>query len=138
LRDVEQLSFLPGEKAVISKPVSLDQIYALKGTNDAIEYACELANLRPKQIAPRLGKDKTAWSRIVDGERDLYGRDVPKFNRFVGNSAYLLYLNHLDGWDLATMRRTGDDKDRRIAELEQAVADRDRALRLVLDARAGK
>lgn len=136
LRDVEQLSLIPGEKPV-SRPVSLDRIYTLTDTRDALLYACELARLVPKQIYGHMGKDKTAWSRIVSGEFDLAGRDIPKFNAVVGNNAYLLYLAHLDGIDLGSIRKTQDDKDRRIAELEQQIADRDRAMRLMVEAMKG-
>jgi hypothetical protein len=63
---------------------------------------------------------------------------VPKFGRVVGNDAYLLYLNHASDIDLTTLRKIQDDKDRRIAELEQRLADQDRAMRLMCDYQKGR
>lgn len=137
-----QLSLLP-DKKVISKAPSLDHIPLLKNHRAALEYACQLADVEPKEVCGLMVSagakyDKTKWSRILSGQRTLPSSDVTKFNRVIGNNAYLLYLNHLDGIDLLSIRKTGDDKDRRIAELEQAVADRDRALSLVLDAQRNR
>jgi hypothetical protein len=70
-----------------------------------------------------MGCDKTVWSRICSGELDLDGRDILKFDRTINNDVYLLFLVHQHGYDLASMRKRGDDKDRRIAELEQELAD---------------
>lgn len=133
----EQLSLIPDRK-IVSRPVDLHQVRVLKSTQAALEYACMLANVVPKEVYPYMEYDKTKWSRIIGGERDLPGRDIPKFNRVVGNNAYLLYLNHLDGIDLDSIRKAQDDKDKRIAELEQTVADQERAIRLVVEAHRGK
>lgn len=121
LNDVAQLALLPTPK-VVSRPVSFDRIYTLDSTHEALLYGCELARLAPKQIYGEMGCDKTAWSRITSGEFDLDGRDIKRFSAVVHNDAYLLYLNHQHGYDLASMRKTMDDKDRRIAELEEKLA----------------
>lgn len=121
LNDVAQLALLPTPK-VVSRPVSFDRIYTLDSTHEALLYGCELARLAPKQIYGEMGCDKTAWSRITSGEFDLDGRDIKRFNTVVQNDAYLLYLNHQHGYDLAAMRKTMDDKDRRIADLEEQLA----------------
>jgi len=130
--DPEQLKLLPDRQAIVSRPVNLDHIGVLGNTAQALEYACQLANVTPKQVYPYMDCDKTTWSRICSGEWDLDGRDIPRFNRVVGNSAYLYYLAHLEGWELSSIRKVRDDKDRRIAELEQKVADQDRAIRLMV------
>ena len=132
LSPVEQLSLVPGTKAV-SRPVSFDRIYTTVDTHDALMYGCELAKMVPKQAYTAMGIDKTTWSRIVNGEWDLDGRDVLQFSRVVGNDAYLLYLNHLHGYDIASMRKTMDDKDREIADLKQQVADRDRRIETIIE-----
>lgn len=121
LNDVAQLALIPTPK-VVSRPVSFDRIYTLDSTHDALLYGCELARLVPKQIYGEMGKDKTAWSRITSGEFDLDGRDIRRFNALVQNDAYLLYLNHQHGYDLAAMRKTMDDKDRVIADLREQLA----------------
>lgn len=118
---VEQLQLLP-QPGAVSRPVSFDRIYTLTDTHDALMYGCELAKMVPKQAYTAMGIDKTTWSRICGGEWDLDGRDVVQFDRIVGNDAYLLYLNHQHGYDLASMRKTMDDKDRQIADLQAQLA----------------
>lgn len=132
LSTVEQLALLP-PAGVVSRPVSFDRIYTLTSTHDALMYGCELAKMVPKQAYGPMRIDKTTWSRITSGEWDLDGRDIPQFNKVVGNNAYLMYLNHLDGIDLASIRKTMDDKDRRIAELEAKVADRDKRIETIIE-----
>jgi hypothetical protein len=122
LSDVAQLALLPTPPKVISRPVSFDRIYTLESTHDALLYGCELARLAPKQIYGEMGCDKTVWSRTTSGELDLDGRDIKQFNNVVCNDAYLLYLNHLHGYDLTAMRKTMDDKDREIADLRAELA----------------
>src|SRR5579859_4587322 len=128
----EQLSLIPDRK-IVSRPVSLEHIRILKSTAEALEYACQLAGVKPKEICPHMECDKSTWSRICSGEWDLDGRDIPRLNRVLGNSAYLLYLAHVDGWDLAAIRKQQDDKDREIAELRQQLADQERAIRLMVE-----
>lgn len=123
LRDVEQLSLIPERQPIVSEPVNLQHIPLLKNTADALDYACRLAKVVPKAVYTNMGCDKTVWSRICSGELDLDGRDILKFDRTINNDAYLFYLVHQHGYDLPSMRKRGDDKDRRIAELEQELAD---------------
>lgn len=123
LRDVEQLSLIPERRPIVSEPVNLQHIPLLKNTADALDYACRLAKVVPKAVYLNMECDKTVWSRICSGELDLDGRDILKFDRTINNDAYLFYLIHQHGYDLAALRKRGDDKDRRIAELEQELAD---------------
>jgi len=132
----EQLSLIPARKP--SRPVNLEHITVLKNTKHALEYACQLADLAPKEIYVDMGCEKSVWSRICGGDLDLDGRDIPRFNRVVGNSAYLLYLMHADGWDLTSLRKVQDDKDREIAELRKHIADQDRAIRLMVEYQKGR
>lgn len=119
MRAVEQLSLIPERRQIVSAAPDLGHIRLLKDTSDALDYACRLANVVPKEICANMECDKTVWSRICSGELDLDGRDIWKFDRTVNNDAYLLFLNHQHGYDLASMRMARDEKDRRIAELEQ-------------------
>lgn len=120
----QQLNLL--ERRQPSRPVDLTYIPDLQNTNDAIDYACTLAGLaglRRKEIYLDMEYDPGSWSRVLSGEFDLKGREINRFNRVVGNSAYLLYLIHADGWDLTTLRKVQDDKDRLIAQLQQELAE---------------
>lgn len=137
VEDGEQLALIPDRK-IMSRPVSLEHIPVLKSTANALEYACQLAGVDRKEVYPHMECDKTTWSRICSGEWDLDGRDIRKFSRVVGNDAYLFYLNHIHGYDLASLRKVHDDRDRRIFELERQVAERDRAIELFVKATKGK
>lgn len=130
LRDVEQLPLIP-DRRITSRPVSLEHIRLLGSTKAALEYACQLADVAPKEVYGRMDCDKSTWSRICSGEWDLDGRDVLKFCRVVNNDTYLLYLIHVHGYDLTALRMVRDDKERRIAELETENQDLRRAMRLV-------
>lgn len=129
----EQLELLPN-RAVVSGPVDLNYIPRLKDTARAIEYACSLADLDPKQLCPDVVPDKTAWSLITTGKREPRFGEAWRFNKRVGNRALSRYFAHVDGWDLSYMRLRVDDAQRRIRELEEQVAERDRAIQLIVDA----
>jgi len=135
--DHEQLPLIPEQRAA-SRPVSVERIYTLADTHEALMYGCELARLAPKQIYGQMGVDKTTWSRITSGEWDLDGRDVLRFGRVVNNDAYLLYLNHIHGYDLNSLRKVQDDQERRINELERENRDLRRAMSLWADAQRGR
>lgn len=132
LEDVEQLALLPDRPK--SKPVDLARIALLQSTTEALEYGCTLAGLVPKKVYQPMDCDKGTWSRICGGEWDLDGRDIYRFDRVVGNDAYLLYLNHQHGYDLGAMRKTLDDKDRVIAQQAETIADQERSIRLLVNA----
>jgi hypothetical protein len=133
LREVEQLPLLP-EKKVVSRPVSMERIYTLADTHEALEYGCELAKLAPKQVYPHMECDKTVWSRITTGELDLDGRDILRFDRVVNNDAYLLHLVHIHGYDLTSLRKNyADEQERENAELRKENEELRRVLEYVLD-----
>lgn len=135
-----QLSFLPGKK-IISRPPSIEHIPLLKSHRKALEYACELADVEPKEVCGLLVNaglryDTTKWARILKGERTLPSADITKLNSVLGNNAYLQYLNYLDGIDLSSMRKRGDDKDRVIADQAQEITDLKRVVRMQTEAMA--
>src|SRR5262245_7778091 len=96
----QQLPLIPDRK-IVSQPINLEHIGVLKNTKQALEYACLLADVVPKEVYTQMGCDKTTWSRICSGERDLDGRSILKFSRVVNNDAYLMHLIHIHGYDLS-------------------------------------
>lgn len=128
-----QLTLVAGRQP--SQPVILEHIPVLQSTKHALDYACQLAGLVPKEIYPHMDCDKSTWSRICSGEWDLDGRDVTRFNKVVGNSAYLLYLAHADEWDLGYMRKRQSAQEREMAELRAENADLKRAFALAFGIR---
>lgn len=133
----EQLSLL-AQRATVSKPATLEHIPLLRHTGKAIEYACDLADLDPKQLCPDVFPDVTAVSRIISGEREPRFGEAWRFDRRVGNRALTLYYNHIAGIDIASVRVRVDDKERRIRELECKLAERDQAIQLLVDAAHGR
>lgn len=117
---VEQLNLLPQR----SSPKPPDEVYlaALPSFRRAVRYSMSLADLEAKQIYEPLGKDKATWSRIESGDMGFPADLILPFQSLVQNSAPLLWLLHQDGWDITSMRKRQDDKDKRIAELEQQLA----------------
>lgn len=118
---VEQLSLLPTRKAC--PPPDLAYVEALPNFRRALRYAMSLADLEPKQVYGPLGKDKATWSRIENGDMSFPADDLLHFCEIVGNDAVLMWLNCSAGYDLASMRKAQDDKDKRIAELESQLAE---------------
>lgn len=122
--DVEQLSLIPARKP--SSPPDVAYLLGLPNLRRVIRYSMSLADLEPKQVYGPLGKDKATWSRIENGDMSFPADDLEKFRQIVGNDAVILWLAHQAGYDVATMRKAQDDKDKRIAELEAALAESER------------
>jgi|SRR6185312_7909625 len=133
----QQLSLLP-ERKVLSRPENRDHIRLLTSTKEALEYGCQLAGVERKEIYSDMGCDKTTWSRILSGEFDIDGRDIPKLNKLLGNSAYLLYLCFADGWDLDSMHKAMSDVERENAELRKQLEEERRAFRLAIEYHQGR
>lgn len=121
LRSVEQLSLLPARKA--SPQPDVAYLMGLTSLRRAIRYSMSIADLEPKQVYGPLEKDKATWSRIESGDMSFPADDLPKLCQVIGNDAAVLWLAHATGFDLASMRKLQDDKDRRIADLEQQLAE---------------
>jgi len=121
---VEQLDFLDGTstpKASLKEP-DLAYLMSLPNARRALRYSLSLADLEPKQVYPLLGKDKATWSRYEAGNIDFPVTLIQPLKTIVQNDAVLLWLNHQSGWDIRSMKRLCDDKDRRIHELEAQLA----------------
>lgn len=121
-----------------SRPPDLDYLAILPTVADAVEYAATLARKVPKQLYLAMEKDKTVWSRICSGEIEFPASAIKKYSQIVGNDALSLYVAHDNGWDMASMRKSMDDKDRRIFELEKKVAEKDRALEIAAQLVSGR
>ena len=114
---VEQLQLLP-QRAPAKAP-DLAYLLSLPNLRRVVRYSMSLADLEPKQVYEPLGKDKATWSRIEGGDMGFPADLIMPFQAITKNSALILWLAHQDGWDVTSMRKRQDDKDKRIAELEQ-------------------
>lgn len=86
-----------------------------------MRYAISLADLEPKQVYGPLDKDKATWSRIEGGDMSFPVDDLIHFCAVVDNDVVLMWLLASMGYDLSSIRKLQDDKDKRIAELELAL-----------------
>lgn len=118
--EVEQLSLIPFRKPC--PPPDLAYLMSLPNFRRAMRYAMSLADMEPKQVYGPLGKDKATWSRIENGDMSFPADDLLHFCEVVGNDAALMWLNCSAGYDITTMRKTLDDKDKRIEQLEAQLA----------------
>jgi hypothetical protein len=115
--DVSQLSLLP--QRTPPKAPDLTYLVSLPTFRRVVRYSMSLADLEPKQVYEPLGKDKATWSRIEGGDMGFPADLVIPFQSITQNSALVMWLAHQDGYDVTSMRKRQDDKDKRIAELEQ-------------------
>jgi plasmid maintenance system antidote protein VapI len=133
---VEQLNLLPAKKPC--PPPDLVYVASLPNFRRALRYAMSLADLEPKQVYGPLDKDKATWSRIENGDMSFPADDLLHFCEVVGNDAVLMWLNCSAGYDLASMRKSMDDKDRQIFELRQQIAEKDRVLEIATQLVSGR
>lgn len=121
--DVEQLSLIPHAVKKPSAPVDHDYLCTLGSSRRALRYAMSLRDLEPKQVYDELKIDKSTWSKIENGIMSFPIDELKAFNAIVGNDALLLWHVNNNGYDMQSMRRLQDDKDREIgllkAELEE-------------------
>jgi hypothetical protein len=116
LSEGEQLTLLPQRRS--PKTPDVAYLASLSSFRRAVRYSMSLADLEPKQVYEPLDKDKATWSRIESGDMGFPADLILPFQTITQNDAPLL----LAGYDLASLRKRQDDKDLRIAELEQQLA----------------
>lgn len=138
--DRHQLELLPKSEpyAVPITPELVQSIKRLPTLLAAWNHAQNSALMEDKQVYLELGIDGSHWSKIRKGlasppadERFVRYMDV------VRNEIPLIWLVEARGYDWFSLRRRRDSKDRYIAELEQRLADQDRAIRLIVEAQKG-
>jgi hypothetical protein len=102
----------------------------------AWNLAQKISGLEDKKCYGPLDIDASHWTKIGNCKASPPADE--RFVRYldlVGNEAPLIWLCEARGYDFLSMRRHQDDKDRRISELEQRVADYERLIRLQAELR---
>jgi hypothetical protein len=134
-----QLELLPNRSEPHVEPVTPELIRAVRRKStfaEAWRFAQDHADLDDKQCYDPLRMDASHWSKIRKGQAwppadARYGQ----YMDVVRNEIPLIWLVESRGYDFLTVRKHMDDSQRRIAELERKVADQDRTIRLLVDAR---
>lgn len=118
LTAVEQLEFFARKPVKKSAPIDIDRLKSFPTFLKALKYAIDLTDLEAKEIYGDLGKDKATWTRIKDGDVAFPADAIDAFCNIVDNDALVLWLLNRRGYDISSLKRLGDDKDKRIADLE--------------------
>lgn len=136
-----QLELLPEKQSPHVEPLTpqlISMIRRRKSFVDAWNFAQEFAALDNKQVYGPLAIDASHVTKIRNESASPPGYAFNPYLDLVGNEFPLVWWVESRGYDWLTLRRHRDDKDRRIAELEQRLADQDRAMRLWVDASKAK
>lgn len=105
----------------------------------AINLAQEVSGLEDKQVYGPLDLDASHWSRIKNGTASMPGDErFVHFMDVVNNEIPLIWLAESRGYDWTTIRRHQSTEQKRIADLEQALAESERTNTLLLSALTGK
>lgn len=95
----------------------------------AIELCAELAGFTlDKELQQRLGIDKAQFSRWHSGTEGIVWPKFEKLMDVCGNDAPLLWMLHQRGYDLASVRKTETETERRL----RMAMDENKLLRQVL------
>jgi hypothetical protein len=131
-KQLQQMDLLP--KSLPSPPdVSVSTIVRRPTLLRAIHLAAEVSGLEDKEIYGPLDIDASHWTRIKSGaahfpadERFLNYMDV------VNNEIPLIWIAEKRGYDWASIRKHRSHLERENEKLRNEIADRDRALSLIL------
>lgn len=122
-KDRKQLELLPSAVAH-TEPVTeelVSRVRRLPTFLHAWNYAQSLSMLEDKTVYTACQIDGSQWTKITKGRASPPGDE--RFTRFfdvVQNEIPLIWLAEARGYDFMTLRKHfEDDKDRKIAELEE-------------------
>lgn len=130
LSDPQQMA-LPAVAPVSNRiplDFTLDDIRRLKSESHAIMFAVRASGYEPKAIPLEFGIDPGHWSCIKDGKKHFPHDRRNEFQDFLGNEVLLMYGCESRGYDFASLRKHQTDTERRLAETELALAERDQRI----------
>lgn len=133
-----QLELLPSELAHIEEvtPELVARVRTKPTFLRAWNYAQDVSCLEDKTVYSALNIDASHWTKIKKGNGSPPADE--RFTRFfdvVKNDIPLIWLAEARGYDFLTMRRHRSSLERENEELKKEIADRDRALALIIGAR---
>lgn len=115
-----------GTKPKDRQPVDLDVVYRQPTFLAALKLCIHLGGFEyDKQIYQALGIDAGNWSRIMNGSASFPQDKEDELQDMCGNEVLVIWRAYRRGKGLIELR---DAKDRRIAELERQLAERDSEL----------
>ena len=141
-KDRSQLELLPPRLDPHVVEVTAELIRSIRKQPTLLGAWClaqDLAALEDKEVYSELDMDASHWTKIRRGRASPPADE--RFVRYfdaVQNEIPLIWLVEARGYDWTSLRKHRSAEARRIAELEGAVADRDRTIRLMVEAMKGK
>ncbi|MCQ4165118.1 hypothetical protein [Tahibacter harae] len=119
--------------------VSVDEIARKRSFGDAIGLAAEIAGFDfDKQESANACMDKGQWSRIKSGQEGIKWERLSLFLDRVGNDVPLLWMLHMRGYDISTVRKRESENERRIRELEEKLEAERMRSRVLSEALSGR
>lgn len=112
--------------------VTPQEIAREQSLGGAIDLCAKVAGLAPKQVQDALKTDKAQFSRWVDGKEGVVWPKLVALMDLCGNDAPLLWMLHVRGYDLDSLRRVETELERQVRTLSEENA----ALRRVLQGSA--
>jgi hypothetical protein len=121
--DDPQIPLLEKAQKPVRLPHTIEQVRACHSEVAAIELACRCSGMLDKQIAQDSGIDDGNFSKIRRGQRGFMPGQRLRFMDAVGNQILREWEIERQGFDAQSLRRHEDNKDKRIAELEEENAE---------------
>ena len=103
----------------VDVPLSMVALESTLG--GAIGLCAKLAGLEPKQVQDKVKADKAQWSRWESGAEGIVW---PKFTALMdacGNDAPLLWMLHVRGYDLTSLRKRESETERKLRLAEERI-----------------
>ncbi len=101
--------------------VTPQEIAREQSLGGAIDLCAKVAGLAPKQVQDALKTDKAQFSRWVDGKEGVVWPKLVALMDLCGNDAPLLWMLHVRGYDINSLRRVETELERRNRLLTEEV-----------------
>jgi hypothetical protein len=134
-KDRKQMELLPERAAPHVEtltPELISMVRRRKSFVDAWNFAQDFAVLDNKQVYDVLGVDPSHVTKIQSERASPPGKVFNSYLDLVGNEFPLIWWAESRGYDWLSIRKHRSAEQRRIAELEQAVVERDRTISLMV------
>jgi hypothetical protein len=101
--------------------VTVNEIVREQTLGGAIDLCVKAGGYVPKQLQEELGADKAQYSRWVDNKEGILWPKFEALMDFCGNDAPLLWMLHVRGYDLHSLRRKETETERKLREAQERI-----------------
>ncbi len=118
--------------------VSAAEVFRERSLGGAIELCLKVAGLEPKEVQSTLKLDKAQFSRWASGQEGVVWPKLAALMDTCGNDAPLLWMLQARGYDLASLRKTESETERKLRLATERIAQLERDHRVLADAISGR